>query len=272
MKGRGRYRLARGSGAVLSCAALIAVGGCSAGPGIDDLPTPATLSAEPTEGTEPTVEPTSLDPVGPDPTTAAQANAEYTAEELVEALRAVDGEESLAGVILADADIRELVDQAGTDAPTDLTVTPEECNVFADTDVVGDALSATLAVMTFAGASSLQPDSLSLTSHGSDDAIQDQLEANRTQLTDCSEFEMDIAGEVVAAAVTEQQVTTNADRTFAVRTVVRVPGTIQETVSLTALIGTTTINVTVGSSGDNAEDLARGEELVDATVAALRGL
>ncbi|WP_209730851.1 hypothetical protein [Arthrobacter sp. CAN_C5] len=263
---------------MLSCAALIAVGGCSAGPDIDELPAPATLSAEPTDGAEPTeaaeptVDPTSTEPAGTDPTTIAQPNTEYTPEELVAALTAVDEEQSLAGVILPDSDIRDLVDRAGTEAPSDLTVTPEECNVFADTDVVGPALSASLAVMTFAGASSLQPDSLSLTSHGSDDVIQDQLAANRSQLAECSEFEMDIAGEVVTAAVTEQRVTTNADRTFAVRTVVRIPGTIQETVSLTALIGTTTINVTVGSSGDNAEDLTRGEELVDATVAALRSL
>lgn len=259
----------------LSCAALLAVGGCSAGPDVDDLPAPATLTAEPTdraevtEETEPTVDPTSTGPAGADPSATARPDTEYSPEELVAALTAVDEGESLAGVILADAEIRDLVDQAGTEAPSDLTVSPEECNVFAETDVVGDALSASLAVMTFAGASSLQPDSLSLTSHGSDDVIQDQLEANRTQLADCSEFEMDIAGEVVTATVTEQQATTNADETFAVRTVVRIPGTIQETVSLTALTGTTTINVTVGSSGDNAEDLARGEQLVDATIDAL---
>lgn len=273
VKARGRRRLT-----VLSCAALLAVSGCSAGPDVDDLPDPATLTAEPTDGmeptdgSEPTVDTTSTNPATADPTAAPRPDTEYSPEELVAALSAVNEDESLAGVILADAEIRDLVDQAGTGAPSDLTVSPEECNVFADTDVVGDALSATLAVMTFAGASSLQPDSLSLTSHGSGDVIQNQIEANRTQLADCSEFEMDISGEVVTAAVTEQQVSTNADKTFAVRTVVRVPGTIQETVSLTALIGTTTINVTVGSSGDNAEDLARGEELVDATVAALRSL
>ncbi|MHA7273834.1 hypothetical protein ACX80Z_10415 [Arthrobacter sp. TMT4-20] len=255
---------------VLSCAVLIVGTGCTADEGTDELPAPATLPAAPTPA-EPTED--ADPPVGADPGSAptpGQDN-EYTATELEMALEAVDEQESLAGVILDDSAIRELVNGAD-DGTSDLTVTPEECDVFADPNLAGQALSATLGVMTFAGASSLQPDSVSLTSQKSDESIQDQIEANRTQLAECSAFDMEIRGEEVSVAVTELTASTNADETFAVRTVVQVPGTIQETVSLTALIGTTTINVTIGSSGDVAQDLARGESLVDATITALRSL
>lgn len=254
----------------LSCAVLIVGTGCSSTEGTDDLPAPATLSAAPTpaDPATTTAPPPDSDP-GSDPTVGQ--NAEYTADELEAALVAVDEQESLAGVILNDSAIRELVN--GSDEGTsDVTVTPEECDVFADPDIAEQALSATLGVMTFAGASSLQPDSLSLTSQESDESVQEQIEVNRIQLAECSAFDMEIGGEVVSAAVTELSATTRADETFAVRTVVQVPGTIQETVSLTALIGTTTINVTIGSSGNVAEDLARGESLVDTTIVALRSL
>jgi len=256
----------------VSGATLLVIAGCSANQGTDELPAPATLSAEPTDSIEPTdsVEPT--DVTGNDPGTGSESGAEYTPAELETALTLVNEGESLAGAILTDEDIRELVAASGGEAPSDLTVSPEECNVFADTDIAQPGLNSSLAVMTFAGASSLQPDSLSLTSQTSDGLIQQQIEANRTQLQECSEFELTIAGEVVSAAVTELSATTDADRTFAVRTVVQVPGTIEETVSLTALLGTTTINATVGSSGDSSRDLARGEDLVDAAVAALLSL
>ncbi|MHA7155467.1 hypothetical protein [Arthrobacter sp. TMN-50] len=255
---------------VLSCAVLLAGTGCSAGD-TDDLPPPATLSAEPTtDPADSAGDPTDSADAGGAP--AASLDAEFTPDELAAALATVNAEESLEGVILTDSDIRELVVESGSRNPGDLTVSPEECNVFADPDLTKQALNAALATMTFAGASSLQPDSVSLTSHASDEVIEDQLDANRDQLADCSEFEMDIAGETVMVRVSELEVATIADEAFAVQTVVQVPGTIQQTVSLTAVVGTTTINVTVGSSGDSAVDLVRGRDLVDTTVTALRGL
>ncbi|MHA7294678.1 hypothetical protein [Arthrobacter sp. HLT1-21] len=220
---------------------------------------------DPGGGSDPTV---TAEPGG-DP--SASLNAEFTPSELAAALATVNEEASLEGVILTDPEIRELiVDQAANLG--ELTVSPEECNVFADPELTEQALSAALATMTFAGASSLQPDSIGLSSHESDEVIQDQLDANRDQLADCSDFDMEIAGEVVSVGVTELPVTTIADEAFAVQTMVRVPGTIQQTISLTAVTGTTTINVTIGSSGDDTLDLARGRDLADSTVAALRGL
>ncbi|GAA1121892.1 hypothetical protein GCM10009582_18970 [Arthrobacter flavus] len=275
---------------VLSCAVLIVGTGCTAEEGTDELPAPATLPAAstPAASTPAASTPAASTPVAPTPPGQAEAtdapvgaepgsdptagqDNEYTETELEMALSAVDEQESLAGVILNDSAIRELVN--GSDEGTsDLTVTPEECDVFADPNLASLARNATLGVMTFAGASSLQPDSLSLTSQESDESVQEQIQANRSQLAECSAFDLEIGGEAVAVAVTELAASTSADETFAVRTVVQIPGTIQETVSLTALIGTTTINVTIGSSGDIAQDLARGESLVDTTIAALQSL
>lgn len=269
---------------VLSCAVLILGTGCSSDVSTDNLPPPATLATAPTGGpvedsdlAEDSEPAETSDPAETGSSTetsdpSAGPDAEFTPEELAAALATVNEKKSLEAIILTDSDIREFVGDTGSENRAEPSISPEECNVFADPELTDQALNAALSAMTFAGASSLQPDSISLTSHTSDEVIQDQLDINRDQLADCSEFEMDIAGETVAVGVTELPVTTVADEAFAVQTVVQVPGTIRQTISLTAVTGTTTINVIVGSSGDSVLDLARGQDLVDSTVSALRGL
>lgn len=236
------------------CAAAF-LAGCTGGPPEDTASSAATAS------------PAQFRPERPD------SGTQYSADQLEVALASLNKSESLQGTIITDAEIRPALETAAEEgALGEITVTPAECDIFADTELTGLAAEANLAVMTFAGGSSLQPDSLTLSSQASVDAIREQINANRTQLARCSEFTMEVSGEVLTARVTELGAATEADETFAAATRVKRPGSIQETISVTGIIGTTSVAVTVGSSRDRTADVERAVGLVNGAIAELKEL
>lgn len=254
-------------GTAVLLAMLFGVTACSGEQATDPTPSSTSTSAEETQSGEPTAEPTpSSESEEP-----ASGGSQHTADELLAVLTTINEAESLNAQVISDEEIEPLLEE-GAGSLGEIVVTPEECNVFAQSDLPELATEATLAVMTFAGESSLQPDTLSLSSVPSAETVAQQLAASRTQLDECSEFEMEISSQVVSATVQELEVDTNADEEIAVQTTVQVPGSIQESVSVTGAVGSTTINVLVGSSGDAQADVQRAAGIINLAVAELENL
>ena len=118
--------------------------------------------------------------------------------------------------------------------------------------------------------SSLQPDTVSLSGLASEEAARTQLRAGRDQLDACSEFTMEVSNQEIRTTVSEVDVDTAADEDLALRTTARVPGTIQESITVRAVVGSTVVDVLVGGSPDPAADAARAERLTDLVAAELR--
>jgi hypothetical protein len=147
-------------------------------------------------------------------------------------------------------------------------VTPEECNIYAEAPE-DRAAEATGAAMTFAGESSLQPDSLTLASLPSEEAAHAEVEAIRDQLDVCTEYTIVVADQEITTTVSEIAVDTAADADLALRTTAQVPGTIQESVTVRAVVGSTVLDVLVGASTDREADITRAARLADLVVAEL---
>ena len=81
---------------------------------------------------------------------------------------------------------------------------------------------------------------------------------------------MEVSGQEIVTTVTEVDVDTAADEDLALRTTAQVPGTIQESVTVRSLVGSTVVDVLVGSSIDPAADVDRAERLTNLVVAQLR--
>lgn len=223
------------------------------------------------------------EPAGEEPTAQASTSAPgvsatadsggsgLAAEQLEAVLTTINEAESLKAQVIPDAEIRSLEEQAAGRAG-EIAVTPEECNVYAESAPETDPVEATRAAMTFAGESSLQPDAISLSSFPSSETAVGQVQAGREQLAACSEFSMEVSGQRIMTSVAEVDVETTADEDFALRTTAQVPGTIQESLTVTAVVDSTVIDVLVGGSADPAADVDRAERLVNLVVAQLRSL
>lgn len=207
--------------------------------------------------------------VEPGPTDPGGDGSQLSAEQLEAVLVSVDEAESLNAQIMPDAELRALEEENDRRAEG-IVVTPEECNVYAEPSPEPYSAEASRAVMTFAGESSLQPDTVSLSGLPSEEAAIAQMQAGRSQLNVCSEFTMEISNQEIMTTVVEVDVETAADEDLALRTIVQVPGTVQQSMTVRSVVGSTVIDVLVGSSTDQEADVARAERLTDLIVAELR--
>lgn len=195
--------------------------------------------------------------------------SQLSAEQLEAVLIAVDEAEPLNAQVIPDEELRAL-EEEGARRAEDIVVTPEECNVYAEPSPDPLSVEANRAAMTFAGESSLQPDTVSLSGLPSEDAAIAQMQASRSQLNMCSEFTMEISNQEIMTTVMEVEVDTAADEDLALRTTVQVPGTVQQSMTVRSVVGSTVIDVLVGSSSDPEADIARAERLTDLIAAELR--
>ncbi|WP_323961247.1 hypothetical protein GC088_05605 [Arthrobacter sp. JZ12] len=244
---------------------MLVLTGCS-GTDSDGSKAPPSSSESVVSGTpEPTGEGTAA------PSGVTPSGPQFSAAQLEAVLAKINEAESLKATVIPDEDIRnQLEEEPGPDSG--LVVTPKECNLYAETSPEALADEATLAVMTFAGESSLQPDSITLSSLPTEDSARRQLGEARGQLAACAEFTFQAGGQDVEAAVEELDVETSAEDHLALRTTVRIPGSIQESVTVTGVVSSTVINVLVGSSTDPEADNARAVELLNLVVAGLERL
>lgn len=243
---------------------VMALAGCTGEPADEELPN---QESTPTAGTS------ASGPAEPAPDgkgSAAPADgSQLSAEQLESVLAAVDETESLNAQVIPDAELRAREEEAARRAQ-DIAVTPEECNVYTESGLEELATDTSRAAMTFAGESSLQPDTVSLSSLSSAGAAIEELQASRDQLNVCSEFLLEISGEEIMTTVSEVGVDTSADDDLSLRTTAQIPGTIQESFTVRAVVGSTVIDVLVGSSADPDADIARAERLANLIVAELR--
>lgn len=248
----------------VALAVVLALAACTGAPveeepAASSTPTNTASSAEPGTGQ-------------PDPGTGGAPQdgdgSQLDPAELVAVLTAVDEAESLNAQVIPDAEIRTREKEAAQQV-AGITVTPEECHAYIESspDV---SEGASRGAMTFAGESSLQPDTVSLSSFASAEAARAQVQASRKQLGPCSEFTMDISNQSVRTTVEQISANTAADETLALRTTAQVPGTIQQSITVRAAVGSTVVDVLVGSSTDPEADVARAEKLTDLVVAELR--
>lgn len=245
-------------------AVVLALAGCSEEPPGEELPgetPPMTLGATPTGTQVP----------GPEPTESfsAGSGSQLSAEQLEAVLSAVNEAASLKAQVVPDAELRAL-EEEGARRSEDIVVTPEECNVYAESSPEDLSADASRAAMTFAGESSLQPDTVSLSSLPSEAKASAQVQASRDQLNVCSEFTMEVSSQEIVTTVAEVDADTAADTDLALRTTAQIPGTIQESITVRAVVGSTVVDVLVGGSTDPAADVDRAERLTDLVVAELR--
>lgn len=245
-------------------ALVLALAGCTGELTGEELPgrePGQTREADPSGSAEP----------GPAATGSAAAGdgSQLSAEQLEAVLAAVDESASLNAQVIPGAELLARQEEAAR-RPQEIVVSPEECNVYTESGPDGLSADAGRAAMTFAGESSLQPDAVTLSSLSSAEAAMEQLQASRNQLNLCSEFLMEVSGQEIMTTVAEVEVDTAADEDLSIRTTAQVPGTIQESLTVTAVVGSTVVDVLVGSSTDPEADISRAERLTDLIVAELR--
>lgn len=236
-------------------AVILVLGGCSAEPAGEEPEgqgqgTPTSVSTA--EGTAP-----------------AGGGAQLSAEQLEAVLVAINEAESLNAQVVPGAEL-DASQEEGVREAADITVTPEECNVYAVSSLESLPGDASRASMTFAGESSLQPDTISLLSLRTEEAAMARLQASRSQLDGCSEFTMEVSDQVIMATVEELPVETAAEEELALRTTATAPGTVQESLTVTGVVASTTVDILVAASPDPDADIARAERLMDLVVAELR--
>lgn len=245
-------------------AIVTALAACSSERAAED---PATQEPVTTTTPSPAEPAPSAAPSGP--SVPAGDGSQLSAEQLEAVLAAVNEAESLNAQIIPDTELRAL-EEEGVRRAEEIAVTPEECNVYAESSPESSLTEASRAAMTFAGESSLQPDTVSLSGLPSEEAAGAQIQASRNQLNTCSEFTMEISSQEIRTTVTEVDVETAADEDLALRTTAQVPGTVQESITVRAAVGSTVVDVLVGGSTDPAADVDRAELLTDLVVAELR--
>ena len=203
----------------------------------------------------------------PSPTpTPAVGQDQYSPDEIEAALVAVKESEGLGGEVTNQEALRPLLENA-PDAMAGIVITPEQCDVLATTDVAGVLENANMAILLLSAT-----DSLSVASHPDASVMEKQSEDNSRLLDDCAEFQMEASGQVITATTEAVDATTDAGTTQAFRTAITAAGEVTETIQISAVSGTTNVQVSMTGAGAGAESaaaVATAEELINAVLAEL---
>ena len=216
------------------------------------------------EGTDGASSASSSSPsASPSPTTKPVGSEQYQPEDLEEALLAVNTDQALGAKVIGDDQIRPELEGAG-DVLQGITITPEQCAVFAAADI-GELLdNATIAMMM------LSPtDSLTVVSHSDAGVLETQVENDAKLLDDCAIFQMDAAGTVATATSTGVDASTDAEVTQAFVTTVSGAGSEDTTLQVAGISGSTRVHVNMTAPADTEAAVARAEKIIDAVLAEL---
>lgn len=189
---------------------------------------------------------------------------QYTADELEAALTAVRDAEGTTGQIINDATLRPGLAQVESTLE-DLTITPEVCSDLASDNIAEKIDSANVAIMQFNAT-----DTLTVFSYDDASFIDRQVETNAQQMVDCTEFQMEVSGQVISAAAEEVSASTDAVTTQAYRVTVAAAGQEATTVQVSAFSGTTNITASMTNPADAQGALATAEDLINALLAELK--
>lgn len=201
----------------------------------------------------------------PSPTaTLAVGQEQYTEEELLAAVEAVNAAEGGTGVVSDEATFRQyLADQS---LPDGIAITPSQCEGIAGfATFFGDVDQAHIASLKLG-----DDQKLTVVSHPDAPGLETQMQDNEDLLGDCVEFEMGDE-EFTAAGTTERlDVSTEAPATQAFSLTLTAEGTTLSGLKVSAASGTTNIVVTNSDATDPEEAAGQAAELIDAVLAELQ--
>ena len=196
------------------------------------------------------------------PTPTAEAE-QYSADDLEAALTAVRADRGLTGLVVNDASLRPQL-QVAADAIQGMAITPEVCADLVTSDLAEKVDSATVAVMQLS-----QTDTVTILSYEDASFIEDQLENNARQMEDCTEFQMEVGGQVSSAVGEQIDASTDAESTEAYKSVVTTGTQVVESYQVTGFSGTTNISVSMTNPADGPGAVAAAEELINEVLAEL---
>ena len=206
----------------------------------------------------------------PSPTstpTPTVGQEQYTPQELEAALAAVKTQLGLTGEVVGEEALAPLLEQA-PDMLAGVTITPEQCDVLASTDIAGVVENANMALLLLS-----QTDSLAVASHPDASVMEKQTEDNARLLDECSEFQMEVAGQAITATTEAVEAQTDAEATQAFRTSIATAEGATETLQISAVSGTTNVQVTMAGAGasgtESAAAVAKAEDAINAVLAEL---
>ena len=200
----------------------------------------------------------------PSPTaTLAVGQEQYTADELLVALEAVNAARGGTGVVSDDATLRQYL--AEQSLPEGIAITPAKCEGIASfANFFGDVAQANIASVKLGS-----DQKLTLVSHPKASDLDTLMQDNETGLSECVEFEMGDE-EFTAAGTTERRdVSTDAPTTQAFTLTMTAEGATLSGLKVSAASGTTNVVVTDSDAADPEEASAQAAELIDAVLAEL---
>ena len=184
-------------------------------------------------------------------------------DQLEDALLAVNSDQALGAKVINDEQLRPEMAGAG-DSLAGVVITPEQCATFASTDI-GELLdNAKIAMMMLSPTSAL-----TVVSHPDAAVLETQVENDSKLLDECATFQMDAAGAVATATNVGLDASTDADVTQAFVTTVTSTGTMDTTLQVSGISGTTRVNMSVQAPEDPEAAVAEAEELINAVLAEL---
>ena len=236
---------------VLLATGLFAMTGCSSsGDDAGTSPTQETTASAAPSGTS-------------EPSAAADASAsavgaeQYTAEQIEAALAGAKESQGLGGQIIPGDMLRSQVEGAAG-MLGDVVITPEKCDVLASMDVSKALDSANVGMMQLSAT-----DLVSVVSRSEAAAAQYEAATTEQLMGECSEFQMDVAGQVITASTQPLDAATDAESTHAFRTTVNAAGQATDSIQVAGVYGTTTITVSMTNAADAGAAVDRAEALIN---------
>lgn len=196
----------------------------------------------------------------PSPTAEAK---QYSADDLEAALTAVRAERGMTGLVVNDSSLRPQL-KVATNALQNVVISPEVCGDLVTSNLAEKVDSANVAVMQLS-----ETDAVTILSYEDASFIEDQVENNAKQVEECTEFQMEVGGQVSSATAKQVDASTDAETTEAYSSVVTTGAEVLEGYQISGFSGTTNISVSMTNPEDADGAVAGAEEIINEILAEL---
>ncbi|MER2134949.1 MAG: hypothetical protein ABS910_09785 [Arthrobacter sp.] len=203
----------------------------------------------------------------PDPGAASERQPAYTSARLEAAVTAADRSLALGGEVLSEETLRAILPDTGSLGP-EVTFEPAACAQIAAADSVAAVQDASLAGLAY-GPETEAASVLNVAAY-SGDSVLDTLDfIDEAVLADCAEVRMSRDGSTVTVTNTRLDVSTAAEETLALDTVVSSPSGQTRLVVVSARTGSVRLVVSVPAPPDARQAAGEAGLLIDAVLAEL---